>query len=145
MSVDEQRGILWRGSLTSMDSEHYERVDTLTNEWEEHQHQRPSPLRLKDQHSHAAPPRENETLRHHFAKDVVNWTAKKLREHDIEELNLFAPPRFLGELRKVWPNRLRDRLAEHEGDLGYMGAGELKKHPVVSKIVRSGAKSTPRG
>lgn len=142
LSVNEQRGILWRGSLTSHESEHYEQIDTLDNEWEAHQHHRPSPLRSKDNHSHAAPPKEDATLRRHFAKDVAEWVEKKMHAHDVPALELFAPPRFLGELRKVMPDGLRSNLREHEGDLVYMGPSELQKHPGVSKLVRRHSRSS---
>ena len=53
----------------------------------------------------------------------------------IDRLAVFAPPRFLGALRHAWSPRLAMRVDEHEGDLGYMGAGELVRHRSITRLL----------
>ena len=93
------RGTLWRGRKAPNGHRRLERVDAVENRWEEHQHGRPSPLKGKDAHTHAAPRREAENRLHHFAKDLVTWLETRIGTHAIDGVHLFAPPRLLGELR----------------------------------------------
>jgi protein required for attachment to host cells len=132
--VDSRRGRLWRGEPAPEGHYHLEEVDAITSTWEEHQHGRPSPLASKDGHTHAAWRHEEETMMHHFAKDVVTWLERQVDRREIEHLHVFAAPRFLGELRRVRSDRLAARLEEHEAELVPMEVKHLMEHPAVHAL-----------
>ena len=50
-------------------------------------------------------------------------------------LVLFAAPRFLGELRKLYGANLSRRIRERQGDLTQLSAGSLARHPSVERIM----------
>jgi protein required for attachment to host cells len=137
--VDGGRGRLLRGSNVPPGRPHLEEDESIENPWEEHEHGRPSPRAGKLGHTYASQGHEGEELLHRFARDVVLWLERKSRQHKIENLLLFAPPRFLGALRQVCPASLTARITEHEGDLGYMTAGDLARHRVIARLLGAGA------
>lgn len=49
---------------------------------------------------------------------------------------LFAPPRFLGLLRKQGAADMA--LGKHEGDLSHLDANELALHPAVMEALKGG-------
>ncbi len=131
--VDRGGGRLLRGETTPAGHVHLDVVDTVENRWQEHEHGRPSPLKYKDGHSHAAWTHEDETMLHRFAKDVAEWLDEATGRLGIERVALFAPPRLIGELRRTMTPALAQRVEQHEGDLGYMGPGELVRQPLVAR------------
>lgn len=134
-TVDLNRGRLLRLSLTEHNRPHVEDVAELTNEWKTVEHGRPSPLAGKNAKTHAVPPATDDDRRYHFAKEVAQWLGTQIQRQNIDTLHLHAASRFLGELRKVLPRQVRDRLVEHEGDLTPMPNNELRKHPAVTELL----------
>lgn len=110
----------------------------LENEWESHEHGRPSPRTGKSGHSYSSIGHEEETMRRRFAQDAATWLGENVRKHDIERVAVLAPSRFLSDLRECWPPRLHERIDEYECGLGYMEQGRLVHHPLISKILGNG-------
>jgi protein required for attachment to host cells len=133
--VDGGRGRLLRGSSVPPGRPHLEEDDAIENTWEKHEHGRPSARAGRDGHSYASQGHENEELLHRFARDVALWLERKSRQHKIENVVLFAPPRFLGALRQACSPALAARITEHEGDLGYMSAGDLARHRAIARLL----------
>ncbi len=133
--VDNGRGRLLKGAPAPRGRFHLELNDSIQNTWEEHQRGRPSPLTGRGGHSYASVGHEDEEMMKRFARDVAGWLDEKTRRLNIDRLALFAPPRFLGALRQAWSPRLAVRVDEYEGDLGYMGAGDLVRHRTIAQLL----------
>jgi protein required for attachment to host cells len=133
--VDNGRGRLLKGAPAPRGRFHLELDDSIENKWEEHQRGRPSPLTGKDGRSYASVGHEDEEMMRRFARDVAGWLEEKTRRLDIDRLALFAPPRFLGALRQAWSPRLALCVDEFEGDLGYMGPGDLVRHRAIARLL----------
>jgi len=104
----------------------------LAEDWAGAQHGRPSPRTSKDGHSYASEGHESDERIHRFAKAVGAWLEQELARHAVDRLHAFAAPRLLGELRKVLPARLADRVTEHALDLEPLSPAELAKHDAVA-------------
>ncbi|MHC4128268.1 MAG: host attachment protein [Planctomycetota bacterium] len=133
--VDNGRGRLLKGAPAPRGRFHLELDDSIENTWEEHQRGRPSPRAGKERRSYASVGHEDEEMMRRFARDVAGWLDEKTRRLGIDRLALFAPPRFLGALRQAWSPRLALRVDEFEGDLGYMGAGDLVRHRAIARLL----------
>lgn len=144
--VDEGGGRLLRAKPVPPGRYHVEVKDRLKNEWKEGEQGRPSGLTRTRIRTHPGgsaeagypfPSHENEhqTVRHMFAKDVVEWLEKKMHNYNIEHLAVFAAPKLLGELRNVWSKALASKIEEHDQDLSWMGEEELLNHPAVTKLL----------
>src|SRR5690606_30780203 len=72
--------------------------------------------------------------RQRFAKDLAAWIEKKVKEHRIPMIEIFAPPKLWGDLRKATPARLREQLREHTADLRSMPLSDLAKHPAIEAV-----------
>jgi protein required for attachment to host cells len=141
--VDNGRGRLLKGAPAPRGRFHLELDDAIENSWEEHQRGRPSPLAGRAGHSYASWGHEDEELMRRFARDVAVWLDDKTRKHAIDRLALFAPPRFLGALRQAWTPRLAMCVEEHEGDLGYMGPGDLVRHRSIARLLDTNNNDLP--
>ena len=64
---------------------------------------------------------------------VLRWIDKRR----IDEVTLFSPPKFLGELRKQYRGTLADRILERQGDLTQLSTGGLAKHGAVVALLNS--------
>jgi protein required for attachment to host cells len=133
--VDNGRGRLLKGAPAPRGRFHLELDDSIENTGEEHERGRPSPLTGREGHSYASRGHEDEEMMKRFARTVASWLEEKTRRLNIDRLALFAPPRFLGALRQAWSPRLAVRVDEHEGDLGYMGPGDLARHRSISRLL----------
>ena len=133
--VDNGRGRLLYGLPVPPERFRLEEDGEIVNGWEEHEHGRPSPRAGKSGHSYASRGHEDEERMNRFARDVADWLEERTRELDIDRLSLFAPPRFLGALRRTCSSRLAAKVTEHEGDLGYMTCGELARHPAIARLL----------
>jgi len=119
------------------------RVDadrSIVNEWEDlHQRGRPSGLSAGASRghaqSHAARPHETEEERRRFARDVVSWLEKHVRNEKIERIPVFAPPKLLGALREQWPKQLKDHVREHEADLAHLENNRLTENDRFLKAI----------
>ena len=133
--VDNGRGRLLKGAPAPRGRFHLELDDSIENTWEEHERGRPSPGTGKERRSYASVGHEDEEMMRRVARDVAGWLDEKTRRLDIDRLALFAPPRFLGALRQAWSPRLAIRVDEFEGDLGYMGPGDLVHHRAIARLL----------
>ena len=66
-------------------------------------------------HSGAANPSERHVEEDSYAAAAAAWLNSQVLSGDIEQLYVVAPPRTLGELRRHYHQKLRDRLL---GELG---------------------------
>lgn len=134
--VNQRGGRLLRATLAPNGRQRLDLVDVVETDWKEQAHERgrPSPRRGRQGNSYASAGHEPETFVHRYAKEVAAWIEQKLGK---DRAMLFAPPRFLGELREVLPARLSARIDEHEGDLGYMSPADLARHPLVAAVLDS--------
>jgi protein required for attachment to host cells len=133
--VDNGRGRLLKGAPAPRGRFHLELDDSIENTWEEHERGRPSPRTGREGHSYASLGHGDEEIMKRFARTVATWLDEKTRRLNIDRLALFAPPRFLGALRQAWSPRLAIRVDEHEGDLGYMGTGDLARHRSIARLL----------
>jgi len=144
--VDEGGGRLLRARRVPPGRYQVEVQDRVTNEWKGREHSRPKGLTRtevsagpagvsKTGYQFAQPHNEEKELRHEFAKEVAGRIEKRIKQHDIERLAVFAAPKMLGELRGCWPKAVKPVIEEHDQDLSWMGEAELLKHPVVSKVL----------
>lgn len=83
-----------------------------------------------------APNRTAEEEQERFAREVGAWLGGARRELGEGRWILFAPPRFLGMLRRHVAPEVATEL--HEGELAHLRAGELALHPAVIRAVTGG-------
>ena len=115
-------------------------VDTIGNPWEEHQHGRPSPRAAKNGHTNASTGHEDDEMASRFARDVASWLQKKVETRDVDRVDLFAPPQFLGDFRKAASPQLASHLVEHVADLTKLEPSALVSHPALADLVRNGGR-----
>jgi hypothetical protein len=116
-------------SMTRRGKYHVEEHESLVNTLPEQEHQRPM--------TNAGTTHSEENKERRFAGEVISWLEKKVDEHNITALTLYAPPRTLGVLRLTPPGRLSGLLSEHEGNFMHLKAFQLADHPMVRELVRS--------
>jgi len=110
--------------------------NTIENEQTGHQHGRPSPLKGKSEHTHAAFPEENPALARRFAKKVAEWAERECKGAGVERLEVFAPTRFLSDLRNNWSNRAPvSEETEHQAEIAHLDTGRLTKHKLVRGLL----------
>ena len=80
-----------------------------------------------------------------FAGEIVEWLQKRVKEHEIDHLAIFATPRMLGVLRKASSGLLKGHLEEFEGNLMRLEAGQLAEHPMVRDLLRAGQERSSAG
>lgn len=133
--VDNRTGRLLEGRRTAQGRVHLEERAALANPRSEHvAGGLPEPT-TRDKFGRATERHEEEEKLHRFAREVASWLEQQVSERHLERLELFAPARFRGALRKALPARLNGCLREHEGDLAHLQAGELARHPAVAGVV----------
>jgi len=115
--------------LTKQGTQHVDEYGAFENTLSEQEHKRPM---SQDGMTHDV---EEEERR--FAGEIVAWLQERTKEHEIDHLVIFAPPRMLGVLRKVPPGLLKGQLEEFKGDLMRLEAGQLAEHPMVRELVRA--------
>lgn len=129
--ADQREARLLSGVLTSHGRLHIEPRSTLHEEWDEHQHGRPSPRASKDGHGYASIGHEDEERAQRFAREVAKWLQAEIESSGIQALHAFCAPKMLGSLRKVLPSRLRHLVREHATDLSRLSPGDLATHSTV--------------
>jgi protein required for attachment to host cells len=132
--VDGGRARLLTGGRVPPGRFHVEERESIENHSEEHEHGRPSPRAGRSGNSYASEGHEDEHQLRRFAKQVVAWVDGHLARHPGGRVTLFAPPRFLGELRKLFPPALASRIDERQADLTHLSAAGLAKHPAVLEL-----------
>ncbi len=133
--VDGGRGRLLKCSKVPPGRVHVEELDNIENQIEEHEHGRPSPRTGKSGNTYASGGHEDEHQRRRFAKEVVAWIEKRADRIDKQAITMFAAPRFLGELRKLFSPALVKRIREHRADLAQLSTSELAKHAAVIDLL----------
>ena len=81
---------------------------------------------------------EQEQVMNRFGKELGLWLQQQIGAHKIDNVHMFAEPRLIGELRKVFPKTLNGCVIEHESELAPLKNDELLKHPTVQKIMGNG-------
>ena len=109
--ADSRHGRLLRCGLTPQGRCHLQECDSIENTWPGHEHHRPSPLWGKTGETYAAEGKEIEEELARFARQVADWLEQKTA-HNMSAVVLFAPPRFLGALRRIQSKHLAERLQE---------------------------------
>lgn len=133
--VDGGRCRLLKCSRVPYGRLHVDEVSAIEYEPEEHERGRPSPRSGKSGNTYASRGREDEYQIRRFAKEVVEWMAKKVERIETPSITLFAAPRFLGELRKLFGPALAKRIEERQGDLTQLTTAGLAKHPAVTELL----------
>jgi protein required for attachment to host cells len=133
--VDGGRGRLLRCSRVPHGRLHVDEVSAIEYRPEEHERGRPSPRTGKSGNTYASRGREDEYQIRRFAKEVVDWIAKHADRIETPSITLFAAPRFLGELRKLYGPALSKRIDERQGDLTQLSRAGLAKHPAVTELL----------
>ncbi len=113
---------------------HVDELSMIENHTEEHEHGRPSPRVGKAGNTYASVGHEDSYQLHRFAKEFASWLERNLEKLDVAKLPIFAPPRFLGELRKVYGPQLLTRIEELQADLTGLSTAALAKHPSVEGL-----------
>ena len=133
--VDAGKGRLLEASRNLPGRIHVREHDEIEYTQEEHEHGRPSPRSGKSGNTYASRGREDEYQIRRFAKEVVDWIAKHAERIETSSITLFAAPRFLGELRKLYGPALTKRIDERQGDLTHLSSAGLAKHPAVTELL----------
>jgi protein required for attachment to host cells len=133
--ADAQRCRLLCGHLTEQGTPHFDERGALESVPLEHEHGRPMALAGMTGHTFAAPHHEAEEEQRRFAGRIMKWLQKECEEHEIDRLVVIAPPRMLGQLRKVLPGSLKGPVEQHEGNLMHLDAGDLAQHPIVRELL----------
>ncbi len=113
---------------------HVDELSIIEYHAEEHEHGRPSPRAGKNGNAYASAGHEDSYQLHRFAKEFAVWLEANLQKLDVAKLPLFAPPRFLGELRKVYGPQLIKRIEELQADLTGLSMSALARHPSVEGL-----------
>jgi len=69
-----------------------------------------------------------------FAGDVIHRLEAECKERQVERLTIIAPPRFMGELRKLYDSQ-RGRFELQEGELMQFSAAALAVHRVIRSLI----------
>lgn len=136
--ADEQQCRLLKCRLTRLGTPHVEMVERHENTWPGHEYGRPMPLRAKDGHSYAAAVRNEEEDANRYARELAPWIQERFAAHQLEHLTVFAPPRFLGVLRKTPFGEIEPKIDCRLGDLVNLSEGALAEHPRVRELIDSG-------
>ena len=133
--VDGGRGRLLRCSRVPPGRIHVDELEAIEYEAEEHEHGRPSSRSGRSGNTYASGGHEGEYQLHRFAKQVANWIEKHSNRNDREAITLFAAPRFLGELRKLFSPAIARRIREHQADLTQLNTSSLARHAAVTRLL----------
>jgi hypothetical protein len=131
LTADRRRARLLSCTRTPHGRLHVETRATLNEVWSEFQHGRPSPRTGKFGHTYASQGHEEDERIHRFAKQVADWLAREMDGRRIPFLHAFPARRFLGQLRRVLPERLQERLVDYPLNLCHLLPAELAKHEAV--------------
>jgi protein required for attachment to host cells len=133
--ADCGRGRLLKCSRVPPGRLHVEQIAAIEHHEEEHEHGRPSPRTGKSGNTYASGGHEQEHQLHRFAKMVVAWIENQAAGIDARSITLFAAPRFLGELRKLYSPAIAHRIDERQADLTQLSTAVLARHPAVSALL----------
>lgn len=132
--VDTERCRLLRCDLTKQGTHRVREITGFENRWPKHRRGRPMALGGMTGDSYAAPHHYVGERVRRFAEDVINRLEVECRERRVKRLTLIAPPRFMGELRKLCDPR--DGLfGLHKGELMQFSTAALASHPVIQGLI----------
>jgi protein required for attachment to host cells len=125
--ADAEHCRLLRCSLTGQGTRHVDELGALENTLPQQEHARPT--------AGGGPTHNIEEAERRFAGDIAGWLEGKAKEHTVDHLVIFAPPRMLGVLRKAAFGALKGNVEEIKGDLMRLAAGQLADHPMIGKLI----------
>lgn len=132
--ADAKCGRLLHCSQTELGSAHVKQADRIEPEPQAYEHGKPSPRAGRTGTTSQDHESEEETRR--FARTLTNWTKQKMDDLQVPRLVLFAPPRFLGALRKVSNGHgLNGRVEQKEADLTSLTVEQLTKHRSIRSLI----------
>lgn len=133
--ADAKKARLMRCDQTPLSRAHIETKEQMAYQWEGHEHGRPTPLAGKSANTYAAVKHDQEEQLRRFAKQVAAWLDDQRQAHQIERLEVFAPPRFMAALRRAMEGPLAEAVREHDADLINLPLGQLHEHPAVRQLI----------
>lgn len=133
--ADAKRARLLTCQRARLGRTHLEEKAELAFDWPGHEHNRPMPLAGKSANTYAATRHDIEEELRRFARQVADWLVDRCRTLAIDRVQLFAPPRFLAELRKALPGVLNVELFEHGTDLINLPSGQLHAHRAIRELI----------
>lgn len=110
---------------------HVDAVASLDEDWDEHQHGRPSPRASGNRHSGASEGHEGEERLQRFARSVSEWMETEFESHGVDHLHLFAAPRVWGHLREQLSGPVARMVTGQVLDLAHLRPSELAVHAAV--------------
>lgn len=130
VTADSRGATLYESTWTPHGRLHLEARAQYAEQWEEHQHGRPSPRANKDGHSYASMGHEDEERIARLARELEHWVQQEAMQRGLARLHAFVSrPLF-----RLMRNQDRGRLLELEClDLAHVPAGDLVKHPAVRR------------
>jgi protein required for attachment to host cells len=128
--ADTARARFFKCQFGESRSCHIEELESLIDRWEPHLRGRPQPLHSKTGHAWTAPSHEDEEMRLRFARDVSGWVDRLVKQYGVHRLVVFAPPRFLPDLRRSWVEN-HHIVEEHEAELMHLTRAQVADHPAV--------------
>jgi len=132
--VNALHGRLLHCCMDSLGHCYVEEVDRIENNWEGRERGRPSPLSDKAGHAYASQGHGAQEDLCRFAREVANWLELQTSFHRMDSSVLFAPPRFLGAIRKCKPKGFSHHVDARQGDLAGLEEQELSNHPAVRQV-----------
>lgn len=132
--VDTERCRLLQCDLTKQGTHRVREVTAFENRWPKHEHGRPTALGGMTGSSYAAPHHYVGERVRRFADDVVSLLEAECKKRQVERLTLVAPPRFMGELRKLQDSQ-HARFELREGEFMQFSTLALAEHPVIQSLI----------
>lgn len=116
------------------EGEHFriESLDEFHEQWDDKEHHRPQPLHDKTGHAYASTHHEAEERLRRFAKSLMNWIDKQHHRLADGRWALIAPPRLLGEMRKL-DSKLLGGFKQVQAELEELTAAKIARHPALSQ------------
>jgi protein required for attachment to host cells len=68
-------------------------------------------------------------FRQRYASEIARWLRESVHQHEIDELQLFAPPRLTVMLRRELDPDLAAIVEEHRVDVGSLRLERLERSP----------------
>lgn len=131
--ADGGKARLVRAGIAPLNRTHVDEVETYENDNLEHERSRPSPRAGRAGSTADNHEPDEQLLR--FARKVNQWVHQRMKKLEIDQLDVIAPPRMLGALRKVRANGMRQQLQDHEADLTSFSTAQLADHPAIRKCI----------
>lgn len=107
--ASDQQAKLFQMDIKPPAHPHIEERDLIDFEWVGHERGRPA-LSDRRGHSYAVSSHEADEDRHRIVRQLIRWLPVIMRSHEIDRLNLFAPPKTVGVLRELCPAPLAQTL-----------------------------------